>query len=416
MKHALLLVSLLDGKGLNGIETQCNHILRHAPLHEIDAELVSPYSRKGIGRRCAAAFTRALAGSVPERIASFDAWVERKTIEGKLGKLVPRYAALGRTITLCAYDPLSAQAALRFKVTHGCRVVIVIHCHIPVAEGTPMTDGATRDGLAWQSALRTKCPALLQVDHIVFVSDFMRKLTLERMPELGSVSHSVIPNSVDEPPVPDTAPDCDGDLIAIGTLEPRKNYAFLFRILFKAAELGHRYTLTLVGNGPEEARLQALANELGIAQQVRFGGFRRNAGNLIARHRVLAQTAPIENMPITLIEALATGRPILAPAVGGTTEIFEHGVEGYHWPLQDADAAAAMLIDLLGKPDIYQRFSRAASLRYRCKSDGDLLIAHWLTTVLNSHGSNHAGWQKTWIPARAAEPHLTQTRAAKEPQ
>jgi glycosyltransferase involved in cell wall biosynthesis len=408
LKHALLIVSLRDGKGPTGVEKHFNDILHHARLHEIDAELVSPYPRKGIGRRCAAALTRALAGSAPERAAIFDALVQRMTITGKLAELVPRYAALGRTITLCAQDPLSAQAALRFKATHGCRVVIVIHYKVSVAEELLMKGEATRGGPLWQFVLRTERAALAQVDQIIFVSDFMRKLILERIPELASVSHSVIPNFVDEPPASNAAPDYDADLIAIGTLEPRKNHAFLFRVLSRAAELGHRYTLTLAGNGPEEARLRALADELGIAQQVQFAGFRRNTGNLIARHRVLAHTARIENMPITLIEALAAGRPILAPAVGGITEIFDHGVEGYHWPLQDVDAAAAMLIDLLGKPDLYQRFSQAASLRYRCKFDGELLIGHWLTTVLNSHGSNHAGWQKTWIPARAGEPQVAQ--------
>jgi glycosyltransferase involved in cell wall biosynthesis len=408
LKHALFIISLLDGKGPTGVEKHFNDILHHARLHEIDVELVAPYPSKGIGRKCAAAFTRALAGNAPERAAIFDAWIQCKTIEDKLADLVPRYAALGRTITLCAQDPLSARAALRFKISHGCRVVIVVHYNVSVAEELLMKGEATRNGPLWNFALRTERAALSQVDQIIFVSDFMRKLTLERMPELSTVSHSVIPNFVDEPPAHESSPDCDADLIAIGTLEPRKNHAFLFRILSRAAELGHRYTLTLVGNGPEESRLQNLAKELGIVHQVHFAGFKRNAGNLIARHRVLAHTARIENMPITLIEALAAGRPILAPAVGGITEIFDHGVEGYQWPLEDVDAAAAMLIDLLNKPDTYRRFSQAAFLRYRCKFDGDLLVRHWLTTVLNSHGSNHPGWQKTWVSTRAMEPHVAQ--------
>jgi len=408
LKHALFIVSLLDGKGPTGVEKHFNDILHHARLHEIEAELVSPYPGKGLARKCASAFTRALAGSAPEHASIVDAWVQRRTIAGKLAEVVPRYAALGRTITLCAQDPLSAQAALRFKATHGCRVVIVIHYNVSVAEEMLMKGETTRGGPLWQFAMRTERAALSQVDQIIFVSEFMRKLTLERMPELAGISHSVIPNFVDEPAVCEYPPDCEADLIAIGTLEPRKNHAFLFQVLSRAAELGHRYTLTLVGNGPEEAKLQGLANELGIAQQVHFAGFRRNAGNLIARHRVLAHTARIENMPITLIEALAAGRPLLAPAVGGITEIFEHGVEGYHWPLQDIDAAAAMLIELLGNPDVYHRFSQAAFQRYRCKFDGDLLVRHWLSTVLNSHGSNHAGWQKTWVSTRAVESQAAQ--------
>jgi glycosyltransferase involved in cell wall biosynthesis len=126
-----------------------------------------------------------------------------------------------------------------------------------------------------------------------------------------------------------------------------------------------------------------------------FAGFRKNAAGLIAKHRVLAHAARIENMPITLIEALAAGRPILAPAVGGIAEIFDDAVEGYHWPLADIDTAATLLIKVLSDAEIYQRFSQAALRRYRTKFDCDTLVRRWLTAVLNSHGPNHTRWQKT---------------------
>jgi glycosyltransferase involved in cell wall biosynthesis len=403
LKHALFIVSLLDGKGPTGVEKHFNDMLHQARCHEIDAELVAPYPRRGIARKGAAMAARMIATIDRERAAIFDAWVEAKTLERKLAGVLPRYAALGRTITLCAQDPLSALAALQFKATHDCRVVIVIHYNVSVAEEMFQKGETTVHGPLWNFAFRTERQALAGVDQIIFVSEFMRKLTLRRMPELESVSHTVIPNFIADSPASDPVTSFDADLISIGTLEPRKNHAFLLRVLARAAQLGHRYTLTLVGNGPEADRLQQQAAELGIKEQVNFAGFCRNAGNMIVRHRVLAHAARIENMPITLIEALAAGRPILAPAVGGITEIFDHGVEGYHWPLQDVDTAAALLIELLGRPDIYDRFSQAALVRYRSKFGGDLLVSHWLTTILNSHGSNHTGWQKTWRPMPALD-------------
>lgn len=403
MKHAMFIVSLLDGKGPTGVEKHFNDMLHQARLHEIDAELVTPYPRRGLARKGAVLAIRMLAGVGRERAAIAEAWIEAKILEHKLAGLLPRYAALGRTITLCAQDPLSALAALRLKASYGCRVVIVIHYNVSVAEELFMKGETTVQGPLWKFSFRTERKALAQVDQIIFVSEFMREVTLRRLPELDSVSHTVIPNFIADPPAPEAVPSFDADLISIGTLEIRKNHAFLLRVLARAAQLGHRYTLTLVGNGPEEYRLRELAAELGITRQVHFAGFCRNAGNMIARHRVLAHAARIENMPITLIEALAAARPILAPAVGGIVEIFDHGVEGYHWPLQDIDAATALLIELLGAPDAWQRCSRAALERYRGKFDGELLVSHWLTTILNSHGSSHAGWQKTWRPVRAGE-------------
>jgi glycosyltransferase involved in cell wall biosynthesis len=131
-----------------------------------------------------------------------------------------------------------------------------------------------------------------------------------------------------------------------------------------------------------------------LENQVRFVGFQKNAARLIPQHRVLVHAARAENMPITLIEALALGRPILAPAVGGITEIFSHAVEGYYWPLDDIDGAAALLVKTLSDAEIYHRFSQAALIRYQKKFDSNLLVDHWLTTIFNqqfTHRASHHG-------------------------
>jgi len=203
VKHAMFIVSLLDGNGPTGVEKHFNDILHQARLHEIDAELVTPYPRRGIARKGAALATRILAGIGRERAAIADAWVESRVLDSKLAGLLPRYAALGRTITLCAQDPLSALAALRLKALHDCRVVIVIHYNVSVAEELFLKGETTVQGPLWKFAFRTERKALARVDHIIFVSEFMRNVTLQRLPELDSVSHTVIPNFIADPPAPE---------------------------------------------------------------------------------------------------------------------------------------------------------------------------------------------------------------------
>jgi glycosyltransferase involved in cell wall biosynthesis len=217
----------------------------------------------------------------------------------------------------------------------------------------------------------------------------MRGVILERLPATARVPHTVIPNFVSQGRSADKQAGIGGDMIAIGTLEPRKNQAFLLHVLAKAKVLGYRYTLTVVGNGPDHAKLLALTSELGLQSQVHFAGFQKNAAALIPQHRVLVHAARMENMPITLIEALRAGRPILAPAVGGIGEVFSDAVEGYYWPLDDIDAAAALLIDALSNGDTYHRLAQAALARYRTQFDCNILVRRWLETIFNTRGAEH---------------------------
>ena len=115
--------------------------------------------------------------------------------------------------------------------------------------------------------------------------------------------------------------------------------------------------------------------------QVAFIGFRPQAASLISGHRVLVHAARMENLPITLIEALSRGRPILAPAVGGIGEIFSHAVEGYFWPLDDVDGAAVLLISLLSNAVVYERLARAARKRYDSRFSSEMLVPAWLTAI-----------------------------------
>jgi glycosyltransferase involved in cell wall biosynthesis len=119
-----------------------------------------------------------------------------------------------------------------------------------------------------------------------------------------------------------TLPDFHGDLVSIGTLEPRKNQAYLLRVLAAINAQGRAYTLSLVGQGPDRKQLKDLARELGVAHQVRFLGYRGKAAHLLAGYRAYVHAATMENLSVTVIEALASELPVFAAPVGGIPEIF----------------------------------------------------------------------------------------------
>jgi glycosyltransferase involved in cell wall biosynthesis len=189
---------------------------------------------------------------------------------------------------------------------------------------------------------------------------------LSRLPAIAQLPYVVVPNFVPDPGTPQKEA-IDADIITIGTLEPRKNQRYLLDIVAAARAQGAELRLTVVGDGPERTALENWARRLQIDKLVRFTGFVSNAAQLLGRHRAYIHTATMENMPLTLLEALSRGVPVFAPAVGGIPEIFDEDVEGRVLPLDDASAAARRIVEWLSSPARMEKAGQAARRRYLLK-------------------------------------------------
>lgn len=266
--------------------------------------------------------------------------------------------------TVYAQCPLSARAALEARASPAQRVALVTHFNVSQAHEFALKGQIREGGRYYQSIRRMERRVLLQVDRLVYVSEFMGSVLEKEIPGIGAVASAVIPNFLARPPAAERLPGEQRDLISIGTLEPRKNQQFLLRVLAEAARRGHRYTLTLVGDGPDRTALERQAAESGMATQVIFAGFRPDATSLLAGHRAYVHSAVMENLPLTLIEAMARSLPLLAAPVGGIPEVFEDGAEGFYWPLNDVGAAATQMIRLLDNGAMYSVMAAAAQRRF----------------------------------------------------
>jgi glycosyltransferase involved in cell wall biosynthesis len=120
-------------------------------------------------------------------------------------------------------------------------------------------------------------------------------------------------------------------------------------------------TLTLVGGGPQEAQLRELASNLGL-RNVRFAG--RVAPDEIAGYYadndIYIQSPNIDNMPTSVLEAFASGLPVVSTEAGGVPAILTHGRHGLLAPLADCDALAAHVLTLLDRPDYARQLARTA--------------------------------------------------------
>ena len=107
-----------------------------------------------------------------------------------------------------------------------------------------------------------------------------------------------------------------------------------------------RFLLALVGGGEEEGRLRELASRLGLAERVRFLGWRRDLAAVYYGSDIVALTSDNEGTPVCLIEALACGRAVVATNVGGVADVLEEGRLGLLVPPRDEAALARALLTL----------------------------------------------------------------------
>jgi glycosyltransferase involved in cell wall biosynthesis len=176
------------------------------------------------------------------------------------------------------------------------------------------------------------------------------------------ITASVIPNLVDLSRFPFRRRNpLQPRLVSTRNFAPLYNVACTLRAFRLVQDRWPDATLTLVGGGPAETELRALAQSLGL-KHVCFAG-QVNA-NEIARHYrrndIYVQSPNIDNMPTSVIEAFACGLPVASTDAGGVPAILTDGVHGLLAPVDDHRTLAAQILKLLDDPELASRLSEAA--------------------------------------------------------
>jgi L-malate glycosyltransferase len=157
-------------------------------------------------------------------------------------------------------------------------------------------------------------------------------------------------------------------LLSTRNLDGLYNVACTLRAFRRVQDVHPEASLTLVGGGGEEARLRALAGALAL-RHVTFAG--RVPPERIARyyddHDIYIQSPDIDNMPASVLEAFASGLPVVSTEAGGIPAILTHGQHGLLAPLNDDAALASHVLRLLADPAEADRLvesARATLTRY----------------------------------------------------
>lgn len=133
----------------------------------------------------------------------------------------------------------------------------------------------------------------------------------------------------------------------IGRLSPEKRQDLFLRAAAAVLRADPHCSFVLVGIGPEEAALRALAAELGITRNVVFAGYRSDMQRVYNNLDLVVQSSSTEGMPNVVLESLLMRVPVVATDVGGTAEIITDGESGRLLPANDPDALIAGMREAL---------------------------------------------------------------------
>lgn len=205
----------------------------------------------------------------------------------------------------------------------------------------------------------------LRWDGLVGVSEYVTQRDMDRF-DLPESKCRTVYNGVDvERFSPDGGPDGTEpplDVLAVAYLIPEKGIRHLIRAMARLGDVP--VELTVAGDGPQGERLKELAGELGVQERVDFLGLRNDVDDLMQEADVFVHPATWEEaFGYTVMEAMASGCPVIASEVGGIPELIVDGQSGLLCPPGDDLKLARQIRRLVDDSDLRADLGEAARRR-----------------------------------------------------
>jgi glycosyltransferase involved in cell wall biosynthesis/GT2 family glycosyltransferase len=174
-------------------------------------------------------------------------------------------------------------------------------------------------------------------------------------------------------------------VLSLARLDPQKGLSDLLEAAVHVREA----SFVLAGEGPERHRLEETVRSLGIGSRVRFLGYREDVPELLAACDIVVLPSVYEGLPISILEAMAAEKPVVATNIGGIREAVRDGETGLLVPPHDPAALSAAIRSVLQDPGLARRLGRAGRERVlREFSAGDMVrkVTELYESVLTRHG------------------------------
>ncbi|WP_423998590.1 glycosyltransferase family 4 protein [Haloarcula salina] len=285
----------------------------------------------------------------------------------RLGPCTEYWNPIGRVASMAA--PLPKLFTGDYDIIHGHTFLPAMPTRLGKAvtdastvftvHGTAITSGVGRDTSKLAGAkLRIERQFVLgfDYDHVISVNNEHVGMLSDHHTDV-----SCIPNGVD---LDRFSGDLErgSDILFLGRLAPKKRVSDLIRAFAQLEAEFLATDLIIVGTGPQKEELVGLANDLNIDDRVVFEG--RVSDEEVTRHYASAGVFVLpsvwEGHPLTLLEAWASGAPVIATSVEGIEEFVEHGETGYLVPPKSPDELAEGLRLALEDPEEARKWGENA--------------------------------------------------------
>lgn len=214
------------------------------------------------------------------------------------------------------------------------------------------------------------------VHHFIAISEAMRE-SLQKREKVPAKRITLMYNGIDIESVSGRGEDLQAlkaslnidsssfVLAMIGRLAEEKEYPLLLKSLSLLKEKGDDFVSLIIGDGPQRECLEKLSQEMGLGKYVKFLGERQDVAALLEIIDIFVFSSAAEAFSLTLLEAMAAGKPIVAFDVSGVNEAVVNGKTGHLVPFSDSEAFSEGVHSLMNDPHKTEKMGSAAFNRVK---------------------------------------------------
>jgi glycosyltransferase involved in cell wall biosynthesis len=225
---------------------------------------------------------------------------------------------------------------------------------------------------------------LRRFDRVVAVSESIAREA--RQAGIHPDAITTIDNGIDLSPFSNAQPslkcsqDNNGELLigTAGRLVELKGLTYFLQAAQMILREFPNVRFVIVGEGPERARLEQLARDSGIADRLLFTGSRPDMADVYVSLDIFVLASIDEGMPMVILEALASGRAVVATNVGAVSKLVESGKTGVLVPPRDATRLAAAIRDMIKSPVLREQMGRNGQSRVREEFSSEVMTRKYL--------------------------------------
>lgn len=182
----------------------------------------------------------------------------------------------------------------------------------------------------------------------------------------------------------DISPE-DFVMIYVAELSPRKNQSMLIKVMRELQKDYPQAKLLLVGKGDLHDQYQAEINEYNLADKIHLLGYRSDVDKLMQLSDIAVSSSRQEGLPVNVMEAMATGLPLVVTACRGNKDLVHQNVNGYVTEIDDVDTFVKGIQSLASNELLKKRFGRRST---------QLMEAYSIQSVMDELDSIYSNYMK----------------------